>query len=167
MKRLSFFFLILWLSACSYFVSTDELARNIESQMQRELNNHQDYRHYKLKVLEVKITERDGREFKAISQLEYLGKSYPVHVLIHPDGKGYSWELEGDAFAFIDEVEIQKYERQLQQELAMISAEFERDDGFDSSVRYTAPATEEPEPVGVSQRVEDPIPVGNITAYTN
>ena len=80
--------------------------------------------------------------------------------------QGYSWQLEDDAFAFIDEVEIQRYEQQLQEELAMISAEFEQDEGFeDEKVNEISEAATR-ESRTTSQRVEEPIPVGHITAYT-
>ena len=154
------------MSACSYFVSIDELSRNIQSQMQREFNSSLDYRHYRLKVMEVKIIERSGDHFRAISKVEYQGQSFPIQVSIQKVEQGYSWQLEDDAFAFIDEVEIRRYEQQLQQELAMISAEFEQDEGFedDSENNITKAATQES--TMASQRVEEPIPVGNITAYT-
>ncbi|ATO18645.1 hypothetical protein BS636_02690 [Acinetobacter sp. LoGeW2-3] len=166
MKRISLLFLVLILSACSYFVSIDELSRNIQAQMQREFDSSLDYRHYRLKVMDVKIVERSHNSFQAISQVQYQGESFPIKVLIQKVEQGYSWQLEEDAFAFIDEVEIQRYEQQLQQELAMISAEFEHDDGFDDyQVNKTTTAVEQ-EPSMASQRVEEPIPVGNITAYS-
>ncbi|MFV5490528.1 hypothetical protein [Acinetobacter sp. ASP199] len=166
MKRISLLFLSLLLSACSYFVSIDELSSNIQSQMQREFNSSLDYRHYRLKVMAVKIVERSGDHFQAISQVQYQGQSFPVKVSIQKVEQGYSWQLEDDAFAFIDEVEIRRYEQQLQQELAMISAEFEQDEGFeDHRVNEITEAAAQ-ESTMASQRVEAPIPVGNITAYT-
>lgn len=166
MKRISLLFLTLLLFACSYFVSVDELSRNIQSQMQREFNSSLDYRHYRLKVMDVKITERSGDHFQAISQIQYQGQSFPVQVSIQKVEQGYSWQLEDDAFAFIDEVEIQRYEQQLQQELAMISAEFEHDEGFEDNRANDATEAAAQESTMAAQRVEEPIPVGNITAYT-
>jgi len=166
MKRISLLFLTLLLFSCSYFVSIDELSRNIQSQMQREFNSSLDYRHYRLKVMDVKIMERSGDHFQAISQIQYQGQSFPVKVSIQKVEQGYSWQLEDDAFAFIDEVEIQRYEQQLQEELAMISAEFEQDEGFEDEKDNEISEAATRESRTTSQRVEEPIPVGNITAYT-
>ena len=39
--------------------------------------------------------------------LNYQGNEYPINVKISKVNGGYSWAIEDDAFAFIDEIEIE------------------------------------------------------------
>ena len=106
MRTIIVLWMIACLAGCSYFVSMDELARNIQAQMQQEFNSNQDYQRYRFTVQKVKIVQRQGNQFKAISHLNYQGEAYPVNVKIFKVDGGYRWSIEEDAFAFIDEIEI-------------------------------------------------------------
>ena len=108
MRTIIVLWMIACLAGCSYFVSMDELARNIQAQMQQEFNSNQDYQRYRFTVQKVKIVQRQGNQFKAISHLNYQGEAYPVNVKIFKVDGGYRWSIEEDAFAFIDEIEIEK-----------------------------------------------------------
>ena len=166
MKKIMMGFMIACLAGCSYFISTEELARNIQGQMQREFNANPDYQDYHLKVLQVKIVQRTGNGFQAISQLSYQGHEYPIEVQIAKAGGGYNWSIEKDAFTFIDEIEIEKYRQQLDRELAQLAASLEPVNEATTleSVANSYPAVE-PVLHSASDNVE-PIPVGNITAYS-
>ena len=85
--------------------------------MQQEFNANPNYQHYRLTVVNVKIRHRKGNEFEAVSHLNYQGNEYPINVKISKVNGGYSWAIEDDAFAFIDEIEIEKYRQQLDREL--------------------------------------------------
>lgn len=168
MKKISLILLSGLLAACSYFISIDELARNIQQQMQREFNSSADYRAYRLQVMQLKVTERSGQQFKALAQVRYQGQDYPLQVYIQQVEQGYTWQLEEDAFAFIDEVEIQRYQQQLEQELAALSLQLEQEQAQNQLFQAQTSADEihfQPMQESVRQ-IEAPIPVGNITAYT-
>ena len=122
MKKIMMLWMVACLAGCSYFVSMDELARNIQTQMQREFNSNRDYQHYRFTVKKVKIVQRQGNEFQAISHLNYQGEEYPIHVKVFKVDGGYSWSIEDDAFAFIDEIEIEKYRQQLDRELQQLAS---------------------------------------------
>ncbi|MCO8085564.1 hypothetical protein NI464_09260 [Acinetobacter lwoffii] len=82
MKKIMMLWMVACLAGCSYFVSMDELARNIQTQMQHEFNSNRDYQHYRFTVKKVKIVQRQGNEFQAISHLNYQGEEYPIHVKV-------------------------------------------------------------------------------------
>ena len=168
MKKISLVLLCALLTACSYFISIDELARNIQQQLQREFNSNADYSAYRLQVMQFKITERSGQQFKALAQVRYQGQDYPLHVSIQQVEQGYNWQLEEDAFAFIDEVEIQRYQQQLEQELAALSLQLEQEQIQNQQLQAQSNLVETHlQPTQESIRhMEEPIPVGNITAYT-
>ena len=169
MKKIMMLWMIACLAGCSYFVSIDELARNIQEQMQREFNANPEYQHYHLTVVKVKVVHRKGNEFEAVSQLNYQGHEYPINVKITKANGGYSWLIEDDAFAFIDEIEVEKYRQQLDRELEQLAASLEDLEPVaepkmvepDSNIRAAAKPV-----VQVASYDEEPIPVGNITAYT-
>lgn len=170
MKKIMMLWMIACLAGCSYFVSIDELARNIQEQIQREFNANPDYQHYRLTVRNVKIVHRQGNEFEAVSQLNYQGHEYPVSVKIIKVNGGYSWSIEDDAFAFIDEIEIEKYRQQLDRELEQLSASLDDLESVEEPVRVELSSNIRPaiEPaVQAASYDEEPIPVGNITAYTH
>lgn len=153
------------LTGCSYFISIDEVARHIEAQMQREFNANTEYKHYHLIVDDVQITERKGDEFKAISKLKYQGQPFVIDVKIEKMDGGFSWKIEQDAFAFIDEIEIEKYKQQLDRELEQISDSLEQEDTTQAVVE---PVLDQPKVINptVKPYDEKPYPVGNITAYS-
>ena len=66
-EKIIMILMIACLAGCSYFVSIDELARNIQGQMQQEFNANPNYQHYHLTVVNVKIRHRKGNEFEAVS----------------------------------------------------------------------------------------------------
>ena len=69
MKKIMMVWMVACLAGCNYFVSMDELARNIQTQMQHEFNSNQDYQRYRFTVKKVNIVQRQGNEFQAISHL--------------------------------------------------------------------------------------------------
>ncbi|WP_216937500.1 MULTISPECIES: hypothetical protein [unclassified Acinetobacter] len=168
MKKIMMLWMVACLAGCSYFVSMDELARNIQTQMQRELNSNQDYQHYRFTVKKVKIIQRQGNQFQAVSHLNYQGEEYPIHVKVFQVDGGYSWSIEDDAFAFIDEIEIEKYRQQLDLELQQLASALDGLEPAGEPKEQQLPLitpVAEPALHSVSYR-EEPIPVGNITAYT-
>lgn len=174
MKMIFIIMILSVLSACSYFVSKEELARQIQAQMQSEFNSNLDYQHYHLTVEKVRILERQGLGFKAVSQLRYQEREFPIEVeILHTDG-GYAWHIDKEDFAFIDEIEIEKYQAQLDLELKQLAQAIEHDD-LTSPVTFnlTAQSATAYQPLQ-SEKVTPtitadnrPIPVGNITAYTH
>ena len=82
---------------------------------------------------------------------------------------GYRWAIEEDAFAFIDEIEIEQYRQQLDRELQQLAAALDDLEPVDESKEHERGSLvtpiAEPEFQGVSYQ-EEPVPVGNITAYT-
>lgn len=169
MRTIIVLWMIACLAGCSYFVSMDELARNIQAQMQQEFNSNQDYQRYRFTVQRVKIVQRQGNQFNAISHLNYQGEAYPVNVKIFKVDGGYRWAIEEDAFAFIDEIEIEQYRQKLDRELQQLAAALDDLEPVDESKEHERGSLvtpiAEPEFQGVSYQ-EEPIPVGNITAYT-
>ncbi len=169
MKKIMMLWMVACLAGCSYFVSMDELARNIQAQMQQEFNSNQDYQRYRFTVQRVKIVQRQGNQFNAISLLNYQGEAYPVNVKIFKVDGGYRWAIEEDAFAFIDEIEIEQYRQQLDRELQQLAAALDDLEPVDESKEHERGSLvtpiAEPEFQGVSYQ-EEPVPVGNITAYT-
>ncbi|PJI33746.1 MULTISPECIES: hypothetical protein [Acinetobacter] len=169
MRTIIVLWMIACLAGCSYFVSMDELARNIQAQMQQEFNSNQDYQRYRFTVQRVKIVQRQGNQFNAISHLNYQGEAYPVNVKIFKVDGGYRWAIEEDAFAFIDEIEIEQYRQQLDRELQQLAAALDDLEPVDESKEHERGSLvtpiAEPEFQGVSYQ-EEPVPVGNITAYT-
>lgn len=169
MRTIIVLWMIACLAGCSYFVSMDELARNIQAQMQQEFNSNQDYQRYRFTVQRVKIVQRQGNQFNAISHLNYQGEAYPVNVKIFKVDGGYRWSIEEDAFAFIDEIEIEQYRQQLDRELQQLASALDDLEPVDESKEHERGSLvtpiAEPEFQGVSYQ-EEPVPVGNITAYT-
>lgn len=153
------------LTGCSYFVSIDEVARQVEAQMQREFNANVEYKNYHLIVDDVQITERKGNEFKAISKLKYQGQPFVIDVKIEKMADGFNWSIEQEAFSFIDEIEIEKYKQQLDRELEQLSVSLDQEDTSQAETQ-----TEVIQPQSVNHPVksydEKPYPVGNITAYS-
>ena len=169
MKKIMMLWMVACLAGCSYFVSMDELARNIQTQMQREFNSNRDYQHYRFNVKKVKIVQRQGNEFQAISHLNYQGEEYPIHVKVFKVDGGYSWSIEDDAFAFIDEIEIEKYRQQLDRELQQLASALDDLEPVDEPNQNVSGSLITPVAEPALQDVsyqEEPIPVGNITAYT-
>ena len=176
MKKIMMLWMIACLAGCSYFVSIDELARNIQEQIQQEFNANPDYQHYRLTVLNVKIVHRQGNEFEAVSQLNYQGHEYPVNVKIIKVNGGYSWSIEDDAFAFIDEIEIEKYRQQLDRELEQITLSLDQDDlstkvsvqqeNFATGAMVQGSVAQQEQTMPKPNHDEKPYPVGNINAYT-
>lgn len=166
---------ILMSTACSYFVSIDEVAQQVELQMQREFNVNTEYKNYHLIVDDVQITERKGDTFKAISKLKYQGQPFVIDVDIHKSKDGFTWSIENEAFSFIDEIEIEKYRQQLDHELEKITLSLEHNDlstkalaqqqPFESDV-LGRPTIVKPQIVPKPNDDEKPYPVGNITAYS-
>lgn len=169
MKKIMILGMLTYLVGCSYFVSMDELARNIQVQMQDEFNSNQDYQHYRFSVKKVKIIQRKGNQFKAISHVNYQGKDYPVNVRIFKVNGGYTWSIEDDAFAFIDEIEIEQYRQQLDRELQQLSSALE-DLDVGEDTENTLLGLQRPPAIESAFQYkadrEEAIPVGNITAYT-
>lgn len=169
MKKIMMLWMVACLAGCSYFVSMDELARNIQTQMQREFNSNRDYQHYRFTVKKVKIVQRQGNEFQAISHLNYQGEEYPIHVKVFKVDGGYSWSIKDDAFAFIDEIEIEKYRQQLDRELQQLASALDDLEPVDEPNQNVSGSLITPVAEPALQDVsyqEEPIPVGNITAYT-
>lgn len=168
MKTILMLLWVLVLSACSYFISVDELARNIQHQMQREFNANTDYRHYRLTVVDVKIIERHGNDFKAVSTLQYQGQPFDIDVHIQQQDGGYNWILQEDAFAFIDEVELERYQRQLERELNQLTTALDQENLPEVELKEETSELIPPlQEFKSPPRVEPPIPVGNISAYTH
>ncbi|WP_227509866.1 hypothetical protein [Acinetobacter sp. NCu2D-2] len=154
------------LSGCSYFVSIDEVARHVEAQMQREFNANIEYKNYHLVVDDVQITERKGNEFKAISKLKYQGQPFVIDVVIYKENGGFGWKIDHDAFSFIDEIEIAKYQQQLDDELRLIAQSIEKEPQV-VVITYQANQTSNTDSsYTVKSYDEQPYPVGNVTAYS-
>src|SRR5690606_42148163 len=105
----------------------------------------------------------------AMYQLNDQVEAYPVNVKIFKVDGGYRWAIEEDAFAFIDESEIEQYRQQLDRELQQLAAALDDLEPVDESKEHERGSLvtpiAEPELQGVSYQ-EEPVPVGNITAYT-
>ncbi|MFW1753523.1 hypothetical protein [Acinetobacter wanghuae] len=163
-------------TACSYFVSIEELAQYVELQMQREFNANTEYKKYHLIVEDVQITERKGNEFKAISKLKYQGQPFVIDVNIQKSKTGFSWRIAEEAFTFIDEIEIEKYRQQLDRELEQITLSLEQDDlsakvsvqpeNFATGAMAQGSLAQQEQTMPNSNHNEKPYPVGNINAYT-
>ena len=83
---------------------------------------------------------------------------------------GYSWAIEDDAFAFIDEIEIEKYRQQLDRELEQLASSLDDLEPVNepTSIELGPDVRPVTEPVlQAASYDEEPIPVGNITAYTH
>ena len=166
-------FLLVSLTGCSYFVSTDELSRQIEQQMQHEFDLNPNYRQYHLRIQNIKVLERKGLSFKAQATLQYDGQPYTVLVEIYKDLQGYAWKIDEEQFAFIDEAEIAKYQAQLDQELNHLVEELEQ------PTEEVEPVTSAPESyVGLREEEDpsdyqwtgyddEPFPKGNITVNSH
>ena len=133
--------------------------------MQREFNANVEYKNYHLIVDDVQITERKGNEFKAISKLKYQGQPFVIDVKIEKMDGGFNWSIEQEAFSFIDEIEIAKYQKQLDQELEQISVSLEQEDTTQTASE-NEPAKAEVVAHPVKSYDEKPYPIGNITAYS-
>jgi hypothetical protein len=169
MKKIMILLMIACLAGCSYFVSMDELAENIQGQMQREFNTNPDYQSYRLTVVRVKILQHKDNSFEAVSQLNYQGDEYPVQVKIIKERGGYRWSVEDKDFAFIDDIEIEKYRQQLDRELQQLASSLDEPEPGTQPVTVQLGAEIRPVMEPVVQPVvhqEEPIPAGNITAYT-
>ncbi|OTG80966.1 hypothetical protein B9T33_08295 [Acinetobacter sp. ANC 5054] len=172
MLRILTLIFLLNLTGCSYFVSSDELSRQIEQQMQREFDTNSAYQSYHLKVKDLKIIERKGLNIKGQASLQFENKPYTVMVQIFKDVQGYSWKIDETEFTFIDEVEMAKYQAQLDQELQNFSAEL--DHGSEEIIPEKVPESY----VGLREETdnsdytwtdsdEEPFPKGNITVNSH
>lgn len=117
MKTIAFAVLISLMAGCSNFVSTDDVAATVKNQMQQDFASNQAYEAYDFNVIDLTLKKEETDYFKGLSTLKYQGKSYPVEVEVFrlEDGS-YLWQVEPEQFAFVDDVELERYKKGLDRE---------------------------------------------------
>ena len=132
MKKLSIAFLMLLMVGCSNYVSTDEVTATVKNQMQQDLASNSSYQSYDLSVLDLSLEKQSAEHFKGVSTLKYQNKAYDVDVMVYKlDDGSYYWQIEPEEFAFIDDIELDKYSQQLEKEFTDLVNALEFDDSIE------------------------------------
>lgn len=102
---------------CSNFASTQDVTATVKHQMQQDFASEKAYEAYDLSVVDLKLEKEDRNYFKGSTTLKYQNKNYPVDVEVFrlEDGS-YLWQAEPEQFAFIDDVELDRYKENLDRE---------------------------------------------------
>lgn len=117
MKALFCSLLLLCCASCSNYVSTEELNAALKIKLQNQLDESQQLKNYDMQVLDLKLTEMSKDVYAGQSTLSYAGQVYPISMLVLViDEKDFIVNIPNEDFAFLDEVELEKYRAQLEQE---------------------------------------------------
>lgn len=117
MKALFCSLLLLCCVGCSNYVSPEELNAALRIKLQSQLNESQQLKKYEMQVLDLKLTEMSEDVYAGQSTLSYAGKVYPITMLVLvTEEQDYIVNIPNEDFSFLDDIELEKYRAQLEQE---------------------------------------------------
>ncbi|MDM1763892.1 MULTISPECIES: hypothetical protein [unclassified Acinetobacter] len=122
------FFLALFIVfavGCNYFVSTDQIAQDVKTQIQNEFDTRAQFKDYHFKVLNLTVVKQEGNQYKGLAEVEYEGQTHRIAVNILMDGERYIWEIPAENFNFVRNIELEKYQKELDAKLQSIQLEAE------------------------------------------
>ena len=132
MRRSLYALVLLGLSACSNYVSQEEMSSQLKKQLQFQLDHHQAFKKYDMQVLDLKLTPMSDGVYAGQSHLSFDGHTYPISLLVQvTDQQNYIINIPNDDFGFIDDVELEKYRAQLEQEFQTLVGHFDMNADFD------------------------------------
>jgi hypothetical protein len=120
--------LCIWqLTACSNYVSSEEMNKDVKIVLQQQLDHRGELKNYEISVKDLDLTKKSDDVYEGISTLEYNGADYKVDllVLVTSDGN-YIVNIPNEDFSFIDDLEIERYRAQLEKEFQSLVSEIDQ-----------------------------------------
>lgn len=110
---------------CNYFVSTDQIAKDVKEQIQQEFDTQSQFKDYHFKISDLTVIKQQGNQYKGLAEVIYEGKVHRISVNILMDGEKYIWEIPAENFNFVRNIELEKYQKELDEKLQNIQLEAE------------------------------------------
>lgn len=110
---------------CNYFVSTDQIAKDVKEQIQQEFDTQSQFKDYHFKISDLTVIQQQGNQYKGLAEVIYEGKVHRISVNILMDGEKYIWEIPAENFNFVRNIELEKYQKELDEKLQNIQLEAE------------------------------------------
>ena len=126
MRYIISFLLLLYLTACSNYVSQEEMQAELKIQLQQQLNDSQNLKNYEMQVVDLRLWSMSDGVYAGNSTIAYAGRDYPVSLLVLvTDDQDYIVNIPNEDFSFLDEAELEKYRLQLEQEYQTLVGAFQ------------------------------------------
>ena len=105
------------IAGCSNYLSPEEMTSEVQTELQDQLDHDGQLKKYDFQVIDLHLTKMSDGVYEGKSTLEYNDLEYPIGmlVLVTDDGE-YIVNIPNDDFAFLDEIELERYRVQLEKE---------------------------------------------------
>jgi len=87
--------------------SKDDIRTQVKESVQTTLDEDPDYREYGMVVKSIDLVRETESKYKAIANITFAGKAYPVSLEVFTDGDEMLWETEPMAFGFLVQHELE------------------------------------------------------------
>jgi hypothetical protein len=97
---------IIVILACAFLIlascgmSKQDVMDTVKSSFQAEMNTGE-YREYGIKVIEISLVKKSGREYDGIVTVSLDGKFHSVPIEVMVDGDSCLWQTKPGAFMFL------------------------------------------------------------------
>lgn len=117
MKSVLCILIFSFIAGCSNYVSSDEMTTEVRTELQEQLDHDGQFKKYDIQVIDLHLTKMSDGVYEGKSMLEYNGLEYPITMLVLVTDEGeYIVNIPNEDFAFLDEIELERYRVQLEQE---------------------------------------------------
>lgn len=117
MKSLLCILVISLIAGCSNYVSSDEMTTDVRTELQEQLDHDGQFKKYDIQVVDLHLNKMSDGVYEGQSTLAYNGTTYPVSMLVLVTDEGeYIVNIPNDDFAFLDDIELERYRAQLEKE---------------------------------------------------
>jgi hypothetical protein len=125
--------LIIFLStACRNYLSPEEMQDELQVQLQQEFDQAKEFKSYQLHVIDLHLTKWTSGVYQGQSYVEYAGQQYPISLLVQvTDDQEYIIDIPNEDFGFLDDVELENYRAQLEQDFQMLVGSFDMNAPYD------------------------------------
>ncbi len=125
MRSLLLALFIVFAVGCNYFISTEQIAKDVKEQIQQEFDTQSQFKDYHFKINNLTVIKQQGNQYKGLAEVLYEGQVHRIAVNILMDGEKYIWEIPAENFNFVRNIELEKYQKELDDRLNSIQLEAE------------------------------------------
>ena len=125
MRSLLLALFIVFAVGCNYFISTEQIAKDVKEQIQQEFDTQSQFKDYHFKINNLTVIKQQGNQYKGLAEVLYEGQVHRIAVNILMDGEKYIWEIPAENFNFVHNIELEKYQKELDDRLNSIQLEAE------------------------------------------
>lgn len=106
---------------CSYLKTTQQVENDVKAQIQEAFDLKTNFKDYHFKIIDLKIIDESLNQYTGLATVEYQGQTHKMTVKIMRNGDELVWRIPAENFAFVKQIQLEKYQHDLDAKLNAIT----------------------------------------------